>query len=577
VRDDPRLVPRVRRPHQLHQPLRERHRLSRVASTRSRGFDSIRVTTRVASRAPTRSNPRARVARRARRVARARTARRARFLFAVRGVRASTRADAASRRVARRVDAAVRESRRSRAAREPTSPRPARARRDARDARDGAREFLSRGSRRRARAGRRDGDAAAHRARIARASRVRDARHCAPRDVSRVDPTDARADGRRARRRARRGRTTSAARVIARVARARGASARGARDGRRRAATTRAMTNEAKRTKAQTTIATHDGAFHCDEALGCHLLRRTRAFAGAAIDRSRDGERWAKADVVIDVGAVYDAEKRLYDHHQREFAETFGRGFGTKLSSAGLVYKHYGEEIVREALTRAKRGEAPDEKTVEKIYVKMYEEFIEGVDAIDNGVNMYDTDAKAKYKDNTGLSARVKRLNPAWDEPNSPEKQMEQFEKAVALTGGEFDDVLEYYASKWLPARSHVESALDKAKSVHESGEILYLETFCPWKEHLYELEAERQMTTLPKFVLWQDPKGFRVSTISLSPSSFEFRKGLPTAWRGLRDDDLSKASGIPGCVFIHAAGFIGGNATYDGALAMAVAGLQMD
>ena len=178
------------------------------------------------------------------------------------------------------------------------------------------------------------------------------------------------------------------------------------------------MTNEAKRTKAQTTIATHDGAFHCDEALGCHLLRRTRAFAGAAIDRSRDGERWAKADVVIDVGAVYDAEKRLYDHHQREFAETFGRGFGTKLSSAGLVYKHYGEEIVREALTRAKRGEAPDEKTVEKIYVKMYEEFIEGVDAIDNGVNMYDTDAKAKYKDNTGLSARVKRLNPAWDEPN---------------------------------------------------------------------------------------------------------------------------------------------------------------
>jgi uncharacterized UPF0160 family protein len=29
--------------------------------------------------------------------------------------------------------------------------------------------------------------------------------------------------------------------------------------------------------------------------------------------------------------------------------------------------------------------------------------------------------------------------------------------------------------------------------------------------------------------------------------------------------------------VFIHAAGFIGGNATYDGALAMAVAGLQMD
>lgn len=100
----------------------------------------------------------------------------------------------------------------------------------------------------------------------------------------------------------------------------------------------------------------------------------------------------------------------------------FGWGFGMKLLSVGLVYKYYGEEIVREALTRAKRGEVLDEKMVEKIYVKMYEEFIEGVDVIDNGVNMYDMDVKVKYKDNIGLSARVKRLNSAWDEFNLLEK-----------------------------------------------------------------------------------------------------------------------------------------------------------
>lgn len=342
-------------------------------------------------------------------------------------------------------------------------------------------------------------------------------------------------------------------------------------------ATDAAAVAAAKRGKPMT-IATHDGAFHCDEALGCYLLRRTREFADASVDRSRDAERWAAADVVIDVGAVYDADKKLYDHHQREFTETFGHGFTTKLSSAGLVYKHYGLELVRDALRAASAdGEEPNEKTVEKIYLKMYEEFIEGVDGIDNGVNMYDTKEPAKYKENTGLSSRVKRLNPAWDEPSTPEKQMEQFMKAVEMTGREFDELLEYYARKWLPARTHVESALDKAKSVHESGEILLLETFCPWKEHLYEIEAERGLTTLPKFVLWQDPKGYRVSTIPLTASSFEFRKGLPTAWRGVRDSALSELSGIPGCVFIHAAGFIGGNDTYEGALAMAVAGLKMD
>ena len=44
-------------------------------------------------------------------------------------------------------------------------------------------------------------------------------------------------------------------------------------------------------------------------------------------------------DAVIDVGGVFDAEKDRFDHHQRGFDQTFGRGFVTKLSSAGLVYK----------------------------------------------------------------------------------------------------------------------------------------------------------------------------------------------------------------------------------------------
>lgn len=48
----------------------------------------------------------------------------------------------------------------------------------------------------------------------------------------------------------------------------------------------------------------------------------------------------ATCDIVVDVGAVYDETKLLFDHHQRGFTEVFGHGFQTKLSSAGLVYKY---------------------------------------------------------------------------------------------------------------------------------------------------------------------------------------------------------------------------------------------
>lgn len=68
-----------------------------------------------------------------------------------------------------------------------------------------------------------------------------------------------------------------------------------------------------------------------------------------------------------------------------------------------------------------------------------------------------------------------------------------------------------------------------------------------------------------------------RPQAVSKTASSFENRRSMPAAWRGIRDAALSSLSGIPGCVFVHAGGFIGGNDTYEGALAMARASLTMD
>jgi uncharacterized UPF0160 family protein len=57
------------------------------------------------------------------------------------------------------------------------------------------------------------------------------------------------------------------------------------------------------------------------------------------LKRSRDPAVLDTCDIVVDVGGVYDEAVQRFDHHQRGFQENFGRGFVTKLSSAGLVYK----------------------------------------------------------------------------------------------------------------------------------------------------------------------------------------------------------------------------------------------
>ncbi len=56
-------------------------------------------------------------------------------------------------------------------------------------------------------------------------------------------------------------------------------------------------------------------------------------------------------------------------------------GFGTKLSSAGLVYKHYGKQIIAQLL-----GLPMESPEVGTVYTAVYKNFIHGVDAIDNGL-----------------------------------------------------------------------------------------------------------------------------------------------------------------------------------------------
>ena len=68
--------------------------------------------------------------------------------------------------------------------------------------------------------------------------------------------------------------------------------------------------------------------------------------------------------------------------------------------------------------------------------------FHQAIDAIDNGINQFDTDQPPKYVNNTHLSSRVGRLNLDWTDPDqSPEKENEAFVQAMTLAGSEFLDV----------------------------------------------------------------------------------------------------------------------------------------
>ncbi|KAK7197074.1 hypothetical protein NESM_000651700 [Novymonas esmeraldas] len=353
-------------------------------------------------------------------------------------------------------------------------------------------------------------------------------------------------------------------------------------------------------------ICTHNGSFHCDEAMACGLLRHLPEYRDSAVLRTRDPKQIDACDIVVDVGAIYDADKHRFDHHQASFHGTMTtprKTYKTRLSSAGLVYRHFGRQIIRDYVEAALQPTSsvraavlrmtswPESRTgvseaeLDVLEDAVYSNFVEQVDGIDNGVEAWGlADAAVgalvpHYKQSTSLSHRIGQLQARWNEETNGDVVAENahFAAAVEMAALEFFDAVAYLAFSWLPARSIVEAAFHRRHNFDESGKVVVFKdtAMCPWKDHLLELEAESHCTGAVLYVVFSDGKGWRVQAVPKTSTSFENRKPLP--YRGLRDSELSAACGIDGGVFVHVSGFIGGMTTYEGALALAKQALVVE
>ena len=159
------------------------------------------------------------------------------------------------------------------------------------------------------------------------------------------------------------------------------------------------------------TLGTHSEVFHADEVHGAMLLLNyVPEFKGAKLIRSRDQSVLEKLDIVIDVGGEYDVGKLRFDHHQKGFSEFYDKqkGYGkVKLSASGLVFKHYGPQIIRNSL----KGIFEDERILEVEYrrelsneevkalcVKMYDKYFQYLDGVDNGQSRIPKNTKTLYR-----------------------------------------------------------------------------------------------------------------------------------------------------------------------------------
>ena len=174
------------------------------------------------------------------------------------------------------------------------------------------------------------------------------------------------------------------------------------------------------------TIQTDDGRLHPDECAAITLLSNyySRKNIPITIHRSKEPDY---SNILIGIGGKYDAEHMHFDHHQNTFIEKWPSS-DVVLSSAGLVWRHYGKKIVEMYLTSN-----PDEydfsenythETIEEIVNIIYFNLILSIDANENGV---------ENASKLNICNLINDINA----DDSDEKQ--KFEKAIMLLSQIFD------------------------------------------------------------------------------------------------------------------------------------------
>jgi len=282
-------------------------------------------------------------------------------------------------------------------------------------------------------------------------------------------------------------------------------------------------------------IATHNGKFHADDVFSVAALRCI--YPASTLVRTRDLAVIGKADIVLDVGGVYDADAGRFDHHQRGGAGA--RDNGIPFSSFGLIWQKYGLELCA--------GNQEVANSVDKGLVST-------IDAIDCG-------HVEGVATGISLSQTISMFNPTWQEDSHFDSC---FDEAVAFASRILTRFIAS-ASGGVNAKDIVAKAVENAADPR----VIVLEQYTPWKTTVHTLSQEALYVVYPSGGAW------RIQTVPVELGSFEDRKSLPAPWAGLSDKALQQVTGLDDAMFCHNGLFIGGCDSFDNTMKMAAMAVE--
>ena len=277
---------------------------------------------------------------------------------------------------------------------------------------------------------------------------------------------------------------------------------------------------------------THAGVFHADEVFSTAILAEI-FLKEDNVYIMRTFNIPDKVDVDGDMPIVYDIGGGKYDHHQMDKL----RPNDIPYSSAGLIWKDYGEEFIRIQLKNHGVTD-PKQDTVDGIWKSVDRNLFQYIDARDNGVDLTNNKDIHMYT----VADMISAYNPNWDD-YSDENYC--FEEAVWFSLKTLKRIVERSISIYKG-----KAEIDHAISISTNG-VMVLPVFIPWQSNLFNSEEEKA-----KDINWavfpSKRGGWNIQTVPITPGNKEHRRDFPKEWWG-----HPEMTGVSRCSFIHASGFM--------------------
>ena len=286
-------------------------------------------------------------------------------------------------------------------------------------------------------------------------------------------------------------------------------------------------------------IATHNAKFHTDDVFAVATL--LILYPEAEVVRTRDKELIKAADIVVDVGQVYDPENNRFDHHQIGGAGE--RENAIPYASFGLVWEKFGEKVsgsksVRDAISKS---------------------LVEPIDAIDNGKEIYTPLIQDVFP--FGIGSLVDQYRLTWKEEGDWDQRfLECVEWAKTILKRQIKITQDIEDGKKIIVNAYERSA-DKRIIIMEKDE---------------DTGREAVQSVLSRFpepiyaVLYRSDSGnWQVAAIRTG-IGFGLRKALPGSWGAKIDQELEEVTGVVGAVFCHRNGFMCVAQSKEGAIKLA-------